>query len=89
MAPMHNPSHPGRLLRYFVRGHQKAVIAGELGISKAELLGVLAGRCGITPSLADAIRKRFSSDPGLWLRMQEQRDAWIERRQWLSAVSKS
>jgi addiction module HigA family antidote len=80
MVVMHNPSHPGRVLLHFVKGSDRTLIAGELGISKAELLDVLKGRCPVTSALADAIGKRFSVDLGLWMRMQAQRDAWIVRR---------
>ena len=50
---MHNPPHPGDVLRSGCLGDEPvADVARRMGVPAADLAGVLGGRAPITPSLA-------------------------------------
>jgi len=74
---MHNPSHPGRLLAYYLEGGSVTEVARHLGVMRPALSRVLNGRTGISADMALRISEAFGTDPDLWLRLQAQRDLWI------------
>lgn len=76
---MHNPPHPGELLR------EDYLIPLELGVSEtAKALGVtrqslsalVNGRAGVSPEMAIRLSKAFNTTPQLWLNLQQQFDLW-------------
>ncbi|MCX7161371.1 MAG: HigA family addiction module antitoxin, partial [Proteobacteria bacterium] len=53
MARMHNPPHPGEILReFFPEGMTVEAFAVRLGVSRVHLSRVLNGRSGISADMA-------------------------------------
>src|ERR1035437_9255137 len=74
---MHNPSHPGRILAYYLEDRSVTEVARHLGVTRPALSRVLNGRAGISADMALRISEAFNTDPELWLRLQAQRDLWV------------
>jgi addiction module HigA family antidote len=77
---MYNPSHPGRLLAYYLQGRSVTEVARHLGVTRPALSRVLNGRAGISADMALRISEAFNTDPDFWLRLQAQRDLWVASR---------
>jgi addiction module HigA family antidote len=77
---MHNPSHPGRLLAYYVQDKSVTEVARHLGVTRPALSRILNGKAGISADMALRISEAFSTDPEFWLRLQAQRDLWVASR---------
>jgi len=78
---MHNPSHPGRILAYFLEGRSITAMAAHLGITRARLTRVLKGEADINAELALRLGEAFpNQDADFWLRLQAQRDLWVASR---------
>ena len=84
------PAHPGELLREVVipaTNRAKAELARLRGISRKHLHDILAERKPVTPETAIRLGKLFGDGPGVWARMQAERDLWeAARRVDVSAV---
>ena len=53
MSAMHNPAHPGEVLReYLPEGLSIGKIAKRLGITRQALSAVLNGRAGVSAAMA-------------------------------------
>jgi addiction module HigA family antidote len=76
MAMMHNPSHPGRILAYYMNGHTVKDVASHLGVTRTTLSRVLNGHAAISAEMALRLGKTFNTDPQMWLSLQMQRDLW-------------
>lgn len=74
---MHNPSHPGRLLAYYIQDRSVTEVARHLGVTRPALSRILNGKAGISPEMALRIAEAFNTDPDFWLRLQAQRDLWV------------
>jgi addiction module HigA family antidote len=78
------PTHPGALLRETVLPALRlsvTAMAETLGVSRQALHAILAEKASITPDMAVRIGKVCGNGPGIWLRMQQERDLWhAERR---------
>jgi addiction module HigA family antidote len=77
---MFNPSHPGRILAYYLEGRTVTEVARHLGITRPALSRVLNGKAGISADMALRLSEAFNTDPELWLRLQVQRDLWVASR---------
>ena len=77
---MHNPSHPGRLLAYYLQGRSVTEVARHLGVTRPALSRVLNGKAGISAEMALRISEAFNTEPDFWLRLQAQRDLWVASR---------
>jgi len=77
---MHNPSHPGRILAYYLQDRTVTEVARHLGVTRPALSRVLNGKAGISADMALRILEAFGTEPELWLRLQDQRDLWIASR---------
>jgi len=81
---MHNPAHPGEILRGLVLEPLALTItdvAKHLNISRKTLSKVLNGRGAVTPEMAVRLElafKRPSADH--WLRLQNAYDLWVSRQ---------
>lgn len=79
---MHNPSHPGRIIKLAIEGIREETgkpyaieeIANSLNTSRKTLSAIINGRQGVTPDMALKLAKMFNNDPDLWLRLQNQYD---------------
>lgn len=77
--PMHNPPHPGEVLRELCLeplGLSVTEAAEALGVSRKTLSAILNGRAGISPEMAIRLSKAFDTTPESWLNQQLQYDLW-------------
>lgn len=80
---MHNPPHPGEILRelcFAPLGLGVSEGAAALGVSRKTLSAVLNGRSGISPEMAVRLSLAFDTTPESWLHQQVQYDLWHARR---------
>lgn len=79
---LHSPSHPGGLLKEELEtlGISVSRAARELGVSRQILSAIVNERRPITAEMAVRIGHYIGNGPGLWLRMQGQRDLWEAQR---------
>jgi addiction module HigA family antidote len=77
---MNNPSHPGRLLAYYLQDKSVTEVARHLGVTRPALSRILNGKAGISADMALRISEAFNTEPDFWLRLQAQRDLWVASR---------
>ena len=81
---MHNPAHPGEILKELVITPLELTItdaSAHLNVSRKTLSKVLNGRGAITPEMAlrlELVFKKPSADH--WLRLQNAYDLWPSRQ---------
>jgi addiction module HigA family antidote len=73
---MHNPAHPGEILREQMGDMRVTVLAEHLGVSRVTLSRLLNGNAGISADMALRLSEAFGTTPDLWLNMQTQYDLW-------------
>ncbi len=76
---MHNPPHPGRILKEALEHVPITVtdFAAHLGVSRVALSRVLNCRAGITPAMSIKISQAFGQNqPDLWFNVQNAHDFW-------------
>ena len=76
---MHNPPHPGEVLRELYLAPLKLTVtdaAGRLGVSRKALSELLNGRSGISPEMAVRLSIAFGTTPHVWMNMQVNHDLW-------------
>ena len=80
MARMHNPPHPGEVLRDTVLrtngGISVTEFAKRLGVSRVALSRVMNGRAAISAELAIRLAAALRGSAESWLRMQLDYDLW-------------
>jgi addiction module HigA family antidote len=81
---MHNPPHPGEVLRKLCLEPLSLSVteaAKALGVSRKTLSSILNGRAGISPEMAVRLSIAFNTTAESWLNQQTQYDLWqAERR---------
>jgi len=84
MSRMHNPPHPGEIVRdqcLEPLGLSVTKAAEGLGITRKALSELLNGHSGISPEMALRLEKAFGSTAETWLGMQLAYDLWqVEQR---------
>ena len=80
---MHNPPHPGELLREDVLpslGVNVTDAASQLGVTRAALSRVLNGKAGISPEMALRLERWLGAErggrAGAWVAQQAAYDLW-------------
>ncbi|MGQ0571967.1 MAG: HigA family addiction module antitoxin [Armatimonadota bacterium] len=76
---MHNPPHPGEILRELCLeplGLSVTEAARALGVSRKTLSSLLNGRTGISPEMAIRLSIAFDTSAASWLNQQAQHDLW-------------
>ena len=79
MARMHNPPHPGEIIRDQCLEPLALSVtdaAKGLGVTRKTLSELLNGHAGISPEMAIRLEKAFGSTAETWLRMQLEYDLW-------------
>ena len=71
---MHNPSHPGDLLREWLEGAQISVttLAAHIGVTRATLSRIINGHAGVTAEMDLRLHQALGTREGLWLDVQNQ-----------------
>ena len=79
---MHNPAHPGEVLTGWLEdlGLSVTAAAQHLGISRVMLSRILHGHAAVSADMDLRLSEALGTSPGLWLRMQGQRDLWEARQ---------
>jgi len=80
MARMHNPAHPGEVLREYLGDLSVTEAAGRLGITRVSLSRILNGRNGISADMALRLEAALGTSAEMWTTMQAQFDLWEARR---------
>lgn len=78
MSRMHNPPHPGEVLREWIpEGMTVTEAASDLRVSRVTLSKILNGKGGVTADMALRLSKWLGTSPDLWLGLQTQFDLWF------------
>jgi antitoxin HigA-1 len=79
--PMHNPAHPGEVLRDYLGETDVTSLARSLKVARTTLSRVLNGHAGISAPMAIRLATVLpNTSPEFWLRMQMNYDLWQARR---------
>lgn len=82
--PLHNPPHPGGLIRRQCLeplGHTVTDAARGLGVTRQALSDLVNGKAGISVDMALRLAKAFGSSAETWLGLQMAYDLWQARQQ--------
>ena len=77
---MHNPAHPGEVLREQMGEMSVSKFASHLGVSRVTLSRLLNGNAGVSAEMALKLSEALGTSPELWLNMQTQYDLWRASR---------
>ncbi len=80
MTAMHNPPHPGRILKQHFEGRSVTEVAKHLKVSRVALSRVLNGQGGISAQMSLKLSDALGTSPDLWFKMQTSYDFWQESR---------
>jgi len=73
---MHNPPHPGRVLREYLGDLAVSTAADHLRVTRVTLSRVLNAKAGISAAMAIRLGAALGTTPELWMNMQSQYDLW-------------
>ena len=80
---MHNPPHPGEVLRALCLEPLSLTVteaARALGVSRKTLSSIVNGRAGVSPEMAIRLSLAFDTSAESWLNQQLQYDLWRAER---------
>ena len=83
MTRMHNPPHPGEVLRDGVftdTGITVTEFAKRLGVTRVALSRVLNGKAGISADMAVRLAAALGGHAESWLHMQANYDLWLAEK---------
>ena len=86
MTTMHNPPHPGEVLRDWLEGVTVTEAAERLGVTRVALSRVLNGSAGISAEMDLRLAKALGTSPGSWYAMQGDYDMWHAQRRFRARV---
>ncbi len=78
---MHNPPHPGRVLREYLGDMPVSAAAAHLRTTRVTLSRVLNGKAGISANMALRLAAALGTSPELWLNMQSHYDLWQAKQE--------
>ena len=84
VGPMHNPPHPGEVLRELClkpAGLTIKEVAEAIGVSRTALSQLVNGHSRLSPDMAHRLAGAFRTSVEMWLNLQHQHDLWIARRE--------
>lgn len=79
-ARMHNPAHPGTILRSLYLeplGVSITRAAEALGVTRKHVSAIVNGRASISPDMAVRLAAVFATEPDMWINLQAQYDLWL------------
>lgn len=86
MTSMHNPPHPGEVLREWLTDITVTEAAKRLGVTRVELSRVLVGSAAISADMDLRLSKALGTTPGNWYAMQGNFDLWRAQRRFHAKV---
>ena len=82
MSRMHNPAHPGEVLReYLPEALGVTEAAKRLGVTRQALSAVLNARAGVSAEMALRLEAALGTSAEMWVEMQAGYDLWLARQQ--------
>lgn len=73
---MHNPPHPGKVLREFLGEIDVTTAARHLQVSRAALSRVLNGKAGISADMSLRLSAALGTHGAIWYELQTDFDMW-------------
>ena len=73
---MHNPPHPGMVLREYLGDMPVSAAAAHLHTTRVNLSRLLNGKAGISARMAIRLASALGTSPELWMNMQSGYDLW-------------
>ena len=76
---MHNPPHPGLIIKELCLEPLGVTItdaAKALGVSRKTLSSIINGKAGISPEMAVRLSIAFNTSSESWMNQQSQYDLW-------------
>lgn len=82
MMKMHNPPHPGEVLReYLPEGLSVTEAALKLGVSRQAFSNLLNGKAGVSAEMACRLSAALNTSAEMWLTLQQAFDLWVVRQE--------
>lgn len=79
---MHNPPHPGEVIREYLGDVSVSEAARHLGVGRVTFSRVLNGKAAVSPEMAVRLAAALgTSSPEVWLRLQAKFDLWQVQKQ--------
>ncbi|MDO8777968.1 MAG: HigA family addiction module antitoxin [Burkholderiaceae bacterium] len=72
MTRMHDPPHPGAVLKEYLGDRTITETAARLGVSRATLSRIVSGASGVSIDMAYRLGDAFGTGPELWAGLQLQ-----------------
>lgn len=91
MTRMHNPPHPGEVLRDGVFAESGITVtdfAERLGVTRVMLSRVLNSRAGVSADMALRLAAALGTSAESWLHMQAHYDLWQAEKRSRKSVAK-
>ena len=76
MTRMHNPPHPGEVLREYLGDITITDAAVKLGVNRVTVSRVVTGASGISADMAYRLAQAFGTSVEMWAGMQMQNDLY-------------
>lgn len=73
---IHNPAHPGEVLRDYLGDLTVSDAAQHLHVTRAHLSRILNGRAGISAAMSLRLAAALGTNPDFWAKMQLNYDLW-------------
>ena len=80
ISAMHNPPHPGKVLREYMGDMDVTGMARHLHISRVTLSRILNGAAGISADMSLRLSDALGTHPSFWYDMQTSFDMWQAKR---------
>jgi len=80
MALMHNPPHPGKVLREYLGEMEVSEAATRLKVSRTTLSRVLNSKAGISADMSLRLSDALGTHAAFWSSMQMEYDLWQASR---------
>ena len=74
MTRMHNPPHPGEVLREYLGDVSVTQAAAQMGVNRVTLARIVGGAAGISADMAYRLGAALGTSAELWASMQMQYD---------------
>lgn len=76
MLLMHNPPHPGKVLREYLGEMDVSEAATRLGVSRTTMSRVLNGKAGISADMSLRLSDALGTHQAFWSGLQMDYDLW-------------
>ena len=86
MTTMHNPPHPGEVLREWLTDITVTEAANRLGVTRVALSRVLNGSAAVSADMDLRLSKALGTTPGSWYAMQGDYDLWQAQQHFRAKV---